>query len=912
LYTQQKNIFSDNKSSKQRIFSWSLWILATIVLIAASLPFIIKQLSIHYFIEQQQVDTAQIGNVDLNLFAGHLVFDNVEIQKTSFEKLKIEKLSINFDWLPLLSQQFLVRSFIIRTANLQLDMRAPDLISINGLRFSTEVNNNTPSEDSTSNSNWQFGLQKIHIVNSHVTIKQKEFDSNIAIEAFTISNLIRWLPAQSTTFKSNLTLDDAPILLEGTAKPFQPTLPLTAHFTVNNLDLSNIQPLLKNNMTALAGTVSAELNISSLFAKENEYDIKIEGYIKSFNFQGTFSDSDIKQDQFTWSGLTQLSLNTRNASFSIFNKGTTELQGLHYTSALTGLTLSSRSTTSEGQFSYESSPINLHQNTDANGNTATATPFHFIGRITAIDFEAIEHKTNIILAAMQSIELPEIELGGINHIDISTLSIQKARFLSENTIANNTITVEANQPQEKGYLLAVNQTVINDFQLNLDKELNITDLVLTGANGELIKQTDGKLQYIDEVISALAIGQAKRPLEPTSNESASPVSPMAIINTGLTDTLTMSSPSLEGKIPDFIVRIGTINVDGDSKFSFKDASVDPIYQTNISNIQLKIVGLNNQDKNQNSQIDLVATGDDNTNIALSGFVQPFSKPINAHIVANIKALELPPLSSYTASTLGYHLKRGQASADLSLNVIHGNLESNNNIIISKLNLEQKSDEDIKNLTEELAMPLDKALDLLRDSKGNITISLPVNGNINDPNFDFSPTINKAMGKAIRSATLSYVEDTLHPWSTLLTVAKIAGKQVNKIKFEPLLFNVGSDQIRKENYDYLNKISKLINDRPELSITVCGVASLQDRLALSRTASNNKSGRTDAINSKTANTLATALVITKKTLLKLAKNRSKNVIRYLVNKKKIASQRLLTCKPTYLNRKSALPSVEIVL
>lgn len=963
MYPQQKNIFSDNKSAKRRVFTLSLWVITIILLIAVSLPFIIKQAGIHYFLERQNANDARINNVDLNLFAGHLVFDGVTVQKTGFETLSIEKVSINFDWLPLFSRQLSIRSFLIRDARIQLDISTPTIISVNGLTFATDAAHSATNENPTSTRNWELGLQEAHIVDSQFTVRQKELNSSIAIHAVTVSNVASWLPTQSTIFKTNLTIDNAPVLLEGTTKPFQPALPLTARFTVNNFDLARLAPVLKNgDISALKGTIKSELNINAGFAKQDLYDIKIQGDFNASNFEGEFSDNIIKQEQLSWSGLTQLSLNTHNTYFSVFNKGTAKSQGFSYISALTGLALSSRTITSEGQFNYETNPDNLNKSPNDSEENTVGTPFHFTGHLLATELEAIDHKNHMTLTTMQSLELPKIEFGGIRYIDIPTLIVQQARFLGlsnttdnpsgdgtndnfDNTEINHVASNNENndstvkpeqhhqqdaqqiaqqglqehsqqnlrqnfqQSNEKDFFMRVEKTVINNIQLNPDEALSITDILLTGTHAKLIKKPDGKWKYINDVISTFASEPPPSHAEPTQAEGNT--SSTAFVENTISTPQISATQNTEGEIPGFLVRIGIIQIDGDSQFVFTDNSITPNFQTSISHIKLKVVGLNNQDKNQNSQIDFTATADDTAKIALNGFIQPFTNPVNAQIFGDITALELPPLSSYTASTLGYHLKRGRITAKTALSIVNGNLESKNNIVVSKLNLEKKDDEDIKNLTEELSMPLDKALDLLRDSDDNITISLPISGNVNDPNVDFTPIINKAMGKAIRSATLSYVEHALQPWSTLLTVAKIAGKHVNKIKLEPLLFNVGSAKIRKENYDYLNKISKLMKDRPSLEITPCGVSSLQDKLALNRMANNKKTSLTRTNNRASSQQTKTS-VIDKKTLLTLAKNRAKNITHYLVNNQKIDSKRLYTCNPTYLNRKSAPPSVEFVL
>ena len=59
--------------------------------------------------------------------------------------------------------------------------------------------------------------------------------------------------------------------------------------------------------------------------------------------------------------------------------------------------------------------------------------------------------------------------------------------------------------------------------------------------------------------------------------------------------------------------------------------------------------------------------------------------------------------------------------------------------------------------QQASLPLDTALELLRDSDGNIALSVPVSGDVDNPQFDYSDAINQAMLSAAKGAVLIYFQ-----------------------------------------------------------------------------------------------------------------------------------------------------------
>ncbi len=82
------------------------------------------------------------------------------------------------------------------------------------------------------------------------------------------------------------------------------------------------------------------------------------------------------------------------------------------------------------------------------------------------------------------------------------------------------------------------------------------------------------------------------------------------------------------------------------------------------------------------------------------------------------------------------------------------------------------------------MPVDVALDLLRDSDDRISLKLPVSGSLTDPQFGTGDIIRQATQSALQNAAMSYVKSALQPLGTIMLVGNLAAKAARP-RFEPV-------------------------------------------------------------------------------------------------------------------------------
>ena len=152
------------------------------------------------------------------------------------------------------------------------------------------------------------------------------------------------------------------------------------------------------------------------------------------------------------------------------------------------------------------------------------------------------------------------------------------------------------------------------------------------------------------------------------------------------------------------------------------------------------------------------------------------------------------------------------------------------MVIEKLSLAGKSADEKPLLATGAAMPLDVMLDLLRDRDGRIEVDIPISGDLGNIDVGLNQLFRQATQAALQKAAFAYVKNALQPLGTILFAANLAGK-LSRPRFEPVSFAPGEAEVTGEQARYADKLGTLLAERPELHITLCGVATEDDRQAL---------------------------------------------------------------------------------
>jgi len=397
---------------------------------------------------------------------------------------------------------------------------------------------------------------------------------------------------------------------------------------------------------------------------------------------------------------------------------------------------------------------------------------------------------------------------------------------------------------------------INKINVQYPTEISIDQIVVNDLNTTLYRDSDGNLLAKQETTTAPDAETAPS----VDNKTQAPQeNPLAF-------------------------SLGSFSIKGDSTFAFKDAAVTPEFNIKLQPLALSIGRIDSTQSDAETAVTLSANLNETGTIKLAGHISPLADELLVTINNDLTNLSLPALSPYTEKHIGYQLRRGRLTAETQLIIKGKQLQVDNKLSLAKLSIKESDHEKAQGLIDQLEMPLDSALDLLRDGDDNIVFDLPINGSLDDPQFRLGGMMKLAIGKGMKMAAMNYLTSALQPLGTILLAKDIVGF-VAKPRFKSLSFEAGKAEIDATNSAYLRKIGTLLKKRPKLSITLCGIATGDDRIALAETAKE-----------------------IEPQLHRLAKTRADNARAFLSTQQGINGEKLFECNPTVNDNKHETPGI----
>lgn len=274
------------------------------------------------------------------------------------------------------------------------------------------------------------------------------------------------------------------------------------------------------------------------------------------------------------------------------------------------------------------------------------------------------------------------------------------------------------------------------------------------------------------------------------------------------------------------VALGQFALASPTKLAFTDTSVSPEVRVKADVKALRVDNLNTADPSQQTDVRLKAVLNDFTDVDASGWVAPFGAKPSFDLLAQIKKLELPPLSPYAAKAVGMNIESGQLGLQADALAKSGNLDGAVKFEIQDLNLSALSKEDAERLSAEVGMPVETVVSLLQDSQGRINLRIPISGDLTAPSFDLSDAIGQAVTGAVGAAATAPFKLLFEPVNM---IANAAGG--GPPSFKPIAFPAGQATLAPDGKVFADNLAKLLKERPKLSLRVCGKSTPEDLEAL---------------------------------------------------------------------------------
>jgi hypothetical protein len=182
-------------------------------------------------------------------------------------------------------------------------------------------------------------------------------------------------------------------------------------------------------------------------------------------------------------------------------------------------------------------------------------------------------------------------------------------------------------------------------------------------------------------------------------------------------------------------------------------------------------------------------------------------------------VDLTPLGPYGGKFLGYGIQKGKLELDLRYKVVERNLAGANVIRVNQFTLGEKTDS-----PDATKLPVRLALALLQDRNGVILLDVPVEGNLDDPEFRLGRVIWRAILNVLGKIATS-------PFRALAALAGGDDADLSMAEFEP-----GTATPAPSAEERFRLLAKSLQERPALALDLEGSADPEvDGMALRRAA-----------------------------------------------------------------------------
>ena len=218
------------------------------------------------------------------------------------------------------------------------------------------------------------------------------------------------------------------------------------------------------------------------------------------------------------------------------------------------------------------------------------------------------------------------------------------------------------------------------------------------------------------------------------------------------------------------ITIGGINMN-DTSLDFSDFSLPLPFAAAIRSMDGEISTLAT-DSSTPANVSLEGQVNEFGLARINGAINAWDPTAMTDIRMVFRNLEISRLSPYSIQFAGYAIEEGRLDLDLEYKLDQRLLKGENKVVVRDILLGEKVDH-----PDAGSLPLGLAVALLTDSDGVIDVELPVEGNLDDPQFRIGGVVIRALGNLITKVVTA-------PFRFLGSLVGVDSEDFGRVDFVP--------------------------------------------------------------------------------------------------------------------------------
>lgn len=260
------------------------------------------------------------------------------------------------------------------------------------------------------------------------------------------------------------------------------------------------------------------------------------------------------------------------------------------------------------------------------------------------------------------------------------------------------------------------------------------------------------------------------------------------------------------------VRVGQVLV-RDGRIDFSDRHIQPPVRAELARLQ-GTIGRFSTSMDRPAEVDLHGRVSGNAPLDITGEVGTLSGGIYVDVGLELRGVSMVHLNPYAKRYVGYGVEKGNMTLDLEYLIDRRRLDSRNEVLLDQLTLGEKVQS-----AAAVDLPVRFAVAMLKDRQGEIRLSIPIQGDLDEPRTD--------LGEVVRKAVLGFFEKVISAPFSFLGSLFGGGEDLRHITFP-----YGSSSLTPKAEDKLQDLVQALEERPRLRVSITGhVDPVQDARAL---------------------------------------------------------------------------------
>jgi outer membrane protein OmpA-like peptidoglycan-associated protein len=256
-----------------------------------------------------------------------------------------------------------------------------------------------------------------------------------------------------------------------------------------------------------------------------------------------------------------------------------------------------------------------------------------------------------------------------------------------------------------------------------------------------------------------------------------------------------------------------------------DQRVVPPFALDTYGMNGRIEGLSTDPTARPARVDLTGRMGGDARLVVNGSVGSLGGPLRLDLGAELHDFAVPRTNSYLLQQVAWEARSGSLSATVSCHVDGNVLDAKTDILIRRLEVARAAGSD--EAQARIGLPLGTIVALMKDRHGDIRVSLPVDGRLNDPHFD----MRNALWSTLRNVA---VKTVTAPLSWIGRVRTGSDSMIQQVDVNPVPFAPGSAVLAPDAHEQVSRLATFLAQVPDVRLALIPVVTAADRAALDGT------------------------------------------------------------------------------